>query len=307
MGVKYNIADQMDKPKSPTTYGPTSETTERQLPSKVTVPGLLQLKARGQKILCLTAYDYPTARLIDEAGFDLILIGDSMANVVLGHASTLKIGIDQIISATRAVKRAVDRPLVVADMPFGTYHVSNQETIANALRLVREGGAQAVKIEGPRFERIEALVEADIPVIAHLGLLPQSINTRGGFKIQGKTVAAAKQLLEDALTAQECGAAAIVLEGVPEVVATRISQRLTIPTIGIGAGGGCDGQILVFHDVVGLTTGPVPKFAKRYAHLADAIREALGALKDDLRSGDFPTNEHCYPASEEIPDDWDSM
>ncbi|MDE0585129.1 MAG: 3-methyl-2-oxobutanoate hydroxymethyltransferase [Planctomycetota bacterium] len=297
----------MDKPKSPTAYGPTSETTERQLPSKVTVPGLLQRKAKGQKILCLTAYDYSTARLIDEAGFDLILVGDSMANVVLGHASTLKISLDQIISATRAVKRAVDRPLVVADMPFGTYHVSNEETISNALRLVREGGAQAVKIEGPRFERIDALVEADIPVIAHLGLLPQSINARGGFKIQGKTIDAAKQLLEEALTVQECGATAIVLEGVPEVVATRISQRLIIPTIGIGAGGGCDGQILVFHDVVGLTTGPVPKFAKRYAHLADEISNALGKLKDDLRSGEFPTAEHCYPASEEIPSDWDSL
>jgi 3-methyl-2-oxobutanoate hydroxymethyltransferase len=297
----------MDKPKSQTAYGPTSEATEQQMPSKVTVPGLLSRKAAGQKILCLTAYDYPTARLIDEAGFDLVLVGDSMANVVLGHASTLKISIEQIISATRAVKRAVDRPLVVADMPFGTYHVSNEETIANALRLVREGGAQAVKIEGPRFERIETLVEADIPVIAHLGLLPQSINTRGGFKVQGKTVDAARQLLDDALGAQECGAAAVVLEGVPEVVATRISQRLTIPTIGIGAGAGCDGQILVFHDVVGLTTGPTPKFAKRYAHLADNIREALGTLKDDLRSGKFPTAEHCYPASEDIPADWDTL
>ena len=297
----------MDKPKPQTAYGPTSDVGERQLPSKVTVPGLLQRKSSGQKILCLTAYDYPTARLIDEAGFDLILVGDSMANVVLGHASTLKISLEQIISATHAVKRAVDRPLVVADMPFGTYHVSDADTISNALRLIREGGAQAVKLEGARFDRIEALVEADIPVIAHLGLLPQSINARGGFKIQGKTIEAARQLLEDALTAQECGAAAIVLEGVPEVVATRISQRLTIPTIGIGAGGGCDGQILVFHDVVGLTTGPVPKFAKRYARLADEIRGALSELKDDLRSGEFPTDEHCYPASEDIPADWDAL
>jgi len=281
---------------------------ERPVPAKVTVPGLVGRKGTGRKILCLTAYDYPTARLVDEAGFDLILVGDSMANVVLGHASTLKISLDQIISATRAVKRAADRPLVVADMPFGTYHISPEDTVVNALRLIREGGAQAVKLEGgsARAHLVETLVEADIPVMGHVGLLPQSINTRGGYRIQGKTHASALRLLEDALALEEAGAFAVVLEGVPEAVATRITARLRIPTIGIGAGGGCDGQVLVFHDVVGLSLGPSPRFVKRYAEVADIMRSALGSLREDIVSGTFPGKEHVYPAGEKLPEDWDS-
>jgi 3-methyl-2-oxobutanoate hydroxymethyltransferase len=276
-------------------------------PSKVTAPGIRARKG-GPPILCMTAYDYPTARLVDEAGFDLVLIGDSMANVVLGHASTLKISLDQIISATRAVKRAVDRPLVVADMPFGTFHINAEETLRNAVRLVREGGAQAVKIEGGavRADLIRALVRADIPTMAHVGLLPQSVNSRGGYRIAGRTVESARQLLTDAYAVQAAGAFAVVLEGVPAEVAEAVSQRLTIPTIGIGAGAGCDGQILVFHDVVGLSMGPAPKFVRRYANVAEVMRDALKNLRSDILSGDFPNADECYSASEALPVGWDA-
>jgi len=277
------------------------------VPSKVTVPGLRARKGSGMPILALTAYDYPTARLVDEAGFELILVGDSMANVVLGHASTLKISLDQLISATRAVKRAVDRPLVVSDMPFGTYHVSTSETIRNALRLVREGGAQAVKIEGGRgrARQLRALVDADIPAMGHVGLLPQSIHTQGGYRIQGRTLESAQALLDDALSLEDAGAFAVVLEGVPEEVAARVTARLSVPTIGIGAGAGCDGQILVLHDVIGLATAPPPKFARRYADVGQVIREALKAFATDIRSGAFPAPAETYAAGEALPDDWD--
>jgi len=276
--------------------------------SKVTVPGIRNRKGTEKKVLCLTAYDYPSARLVDEAGFDLILVGDSMANVVLGHASTLKISIEQIISATRAVKRAADRPLVVADMPYGTYHVSPEDTIRNGLRLIREGGAQAVKIEGgvTRAKTVRALVEADIPVLGHIGLLPQSTNTRGGYRISGRTVESARALLDDAIAIQEAGAFAVVLEGVPAQVASRISARLDIPTIGIGAGAGCDGQILVFHDVLGLSFGPEPRFVKRYANLAETARNALSQLADDMGSGAFPSAGNTYETQEELPENWDA-
>lgn len=276
-------------------------------PSKVTVPGIIARKESGQKILALTAYDYPTARLVDEAGFDLILVGDSIANVVLGHASTLKITLDQMISATRAVRRAVDRPLVVSDMPYGTYHLGVKETLVNALRLVREGGAHAVKLEGggARTELVTELVQADIPVMGHLGLLPQAINPRGGYRLAGRTAKEARQLLEDALALQEAGTFAIVLEGVPAEVAARISEHLTVPTIGIGAGGGCDGQILVLHDVIGLSFGRKPRFARQYAHVADVIRSAIANLAEDIRSGDFPSKEESYLLKEELPPNWD--
>ncbi len=306
------MADSKDRPvygstESPASSPPAPIAGEKQVPSKVTAPSILARKGSGQAILCLTAYDWPTARLVDEAGFDLILVGDSMANVVLGHASTLKISLDQIISATRAVKRAVDRPLVVADMPFGTYHVCVEETLANALRLVREGGAQAVKLEGgaSRAHLVQALVEADIPVMGHIGLLPQSVNSRGGYRIQGRTLESACRLLDDALALQEAGAFAVVLEGVPAAVAQRITERLRIPTIGIGAGDACDGQILVFHDVVGLTMGPAPKFVKRYANVADIMRKALKDLVADIQQGNFPTAEHTYDLGLDLPEDWD--
>ena len=265
------------------------------------------MKQDGQPILSLTAYDYPTARLVDEAGFHVILVGDSMANVVLGHASTLKISIDQLISATRSVKRAVDRPLVVSDMPYGSYHLGTEETVRNALRLVREGGAQAVKLEGgrKRASLVQDLVEADIPVMGHIGILPQSVHPRGGYKVQGRTVEEARELLVDALALEAAGAFALVLEGVPAQVAARITDRLQIPTIGIGAGGGCDGQILVFHDVVGLSLGPTPKFARKYADLAGNIRKALGEFAEDIRAQNFPSTAETY-ACKELPEDWDA-
>ena len=265
------------------------------------------MKQDGQPILSLTAYDYPTARLVDEAGFHVILVGDSMANVVLGHASTLKISIDQLISATRSVKRAVDRPLVVSDMPYGSYHLGTEETVRNALRLVREGGAQAVKLEGghKRASLVQDLVEADIPVMGHIGILPQSVHPRGGYKVQGRTVEEARALLVDALALEAAGAFALVLEGVPAQVAARITDRLQIPTIGIGAGGGCDGQILVFHDVVGLSLGPTPQFARKYADLAGNIRKALGEFAEDIRAQNFPSTAETY-ACKELPEDWDA-
>ncbi len=291
-----------------TPYGEPTPAAEQPVPSKITVPRLQARKGSGQPILCLTAYDYPTARLVDEAGFDLILVGDSMANVVLGHASTLKISLDQIISATRAVRRGADRPLVIADMPFGTFHTGAQDTIKNALRLVREGGAHGVKLEGgaQRAHLVRALVEADIPVMAHVGLLPQAVNLRGGYKVQGKTAETARELLADALALQEAGAFALVLEGVPAEVARRITARLKIPTIGIGAGADCDGQVLVFHDVVGLTFGPAPKFVKRYAQVADVMRGALAGLVREVRDGSFPGREHEYAPAQELPADWDA-
>lgn len=275
-------------------------------PAKVTVPRVRATKGK-RTLLCLTAYDSPTARLVDEAGFDLILVGDSMANVVLGHATTLKLSLDQIISATRAVKRAADRPLVVADMPFGTYHVNVEDTLRNALRLVREGGAQAVKLEGGRNRThlIRALVEADIPVMGHVGLLPQSINSEGGYRIQGKNLESARQVLADALAVEAAGAFAVVLEGVPTEVAAVVTRHLSIPTVGIGAGAGTDGQILVFHDVVGLSMGPAPKFVRRYADLADVIRGALGNLRRDMLDGSFPNKDESYPLSESLPEGWD--
>ncbi len=298
----------MAQPPDSTPYGDPTQPVERPIPSKVTVPRLQARKGSGQKILCLTAYDYPTARLVDETGFDLILVGDSMANVVLGHASTLKITLDQIISATRAVRRAADRPLVLADMPFGSFHTGVHDTLKNALRIVREGGAHGVKIEGgaSRAHLVRAMVEADIPVMGHVGLLPQAVNLRGGYKVQGRTAEAARVLLADALALQEAGAFAVVLEGVPSDVATRITERLRIPTIGIGAGAGCDGQILVFHDVVGLRFGPAPKFVKRYAETADLMRDALSTLVREVRNGVFPATEHEYAAAEPLPADWDS-
>ena len=282
---------------------------EKPVPSKITVPGIRARKGTGRKILALTAYDYPTARLVDEAGFDLILVGDSMANVVLGHASTLKITLEQIISATRAVRRAVDRPLVVADMPFGSYHTGVPETLHNAVRLVREGGAQAVKIEGgrKRADLVEALVRADVPTMGHIGLLPQAIHPRGGYRIQGRNAEEARELLEDALALQEAGAFAIVLEGVPAPVARAISERLEVPTVGIGAGAGCDGQILVLHDVIGLSFTPPPKFVRRYANVADVIRKALGEFLGDIRSGDFPSHSEEYTLEGELPEGWDAL
>src|SRR5690348_7567993 len=241
---------------------------------KVTVPEILSRKhpaaestpsEQAKKITCLTAYDYPSARLLDEAGIDILLVGDSLAMVALGYENTLPVTIDEMLVYVRAVRRGTHRALLVADMPYGSYHVSIEESVRNAIRLVKEGGAEAVKIEGGerRMELIARLVDAEIPVMGHIGLTPQSVNALGGFRVQGRTVEAAEQVLRDARAVEAAGAFSIVLESIPRELAAEVTRELRIPTIGIGAGPECDGQILVLHDLIGLASDRVPKFARR--------------------------------------------
>jgi 3-methyl-2-oxobutanoate hydroxymethyltransferase len=249
----------------------------------------------------VTAYDAPGARLADEVGIELILVGDSAAMVVLGHDSTVPATMDEMVVLTRAARRGAQRALLVADMPFGSFQVSDAEAITNAVRFAKESDADAVKLEGggASLSRVRSIVGAGIPVMGHIGLTPQSATMLGGYKAQGRTAAKARALLADAQALQDAGCFAIVLEAVPAPVATRISQALRIPTIGIGAGPGCDGQVLVWHDLLGLTEGRAPRFVKRYAHLARDIRTALAAYSTDVRSGAFPTEEHGYGIPEE--------
>jgi 3-methyl-2-oxobutanoate hydroxymethyltransferase len=249
----------------------------------------------------VTAYDAPGARLADEVGIELILVGDSAAMVVLGHDSTVPATVDEMVVLTRAARRGAQRALLVADMPFGSFQVSDAEAITNAVRFVKESDADAVKLEGggASLSRVRSIVGAGIPVMGHIGLTPQSATMLGGYKAQGRTAAKARALLADAQALQDAGCFAIVLEAIPAQVATRISQALRIPTIGIGAGPGCDGQVLVWHDLLGLTEGRAARFVKRYAHLAKDIRTALAAYSADVRSGAFPTQEHSYGIPEE--------
>jgi 3-methyl-2-oxobutanoate hydroxymethyltransferase len=277
---------------------------------KITVPDILSRKFRSldgsfatkQKITCLTAYDYPTARLLDESGVDILLVGDSLGMVVLGYDSTLPVTLEEMLHHTRAVRRGTKRALLVADMPYGSFHVSTEESIRNAVRLVKEGGAEAVKIEGGerRLELIARLVEAEIPVMGHVGLTPQSVNALGGFRVQGKTPDAAQQLERDARAVEAAGAFSIVLESVPRELGALITQKLHIPTIGIGAGPDCDGQVLVFHDFAGLTLGHTPKFARKYANLAAEISRAAAEFCDDVRSGRFPSDAESYHSPAEL-------
>jgi 3-methyl-2-oxobutanoate hydroxymethyltransferase len=270
---------------------------------RITIPDLLQRKASSpdssqtsKKIVCLTAYDYPTARLLDEAGVDVILVGDSLAMVVLGHDSTLPVTLDEMLHHARAVRRGTKHALVVADMPFGSYHSETAESLRNAVRFVKEAGVEAVKVEGGerRLELIARLTEAEIPVMGHVGLTPQSVNALGGYRVQGKTVDSAEQLLRDARAVEAAGAFAIVLEAVPRELATQITRELRIPTIGIGAGPDCDGQILVLHDLLGLTFEQTPKFARRYANVGEVISNAVRNYCDDVRSGSFPSDSESY-------------
>jgi len=261
---------------------------------KVTMPALAAMKREGKPITALTAYDYATSRLVDEAGIDMILVGDSLAMVVLGHDNTLAVTVDEMLHHTRAVRRAVRRALVVADMPFGSYHGKISEGVANAVRFVKEAGAEAVKIEGARIELVKALVDAEIPVVGHLGLTPQSVHRMGGYRVQAKTAEAAIQLRADAQALAEAGAGAIVLEGVPREVAAAITADLVIPVIGIGAGPECDGQILVFHDILNLTFAPHAKFVRQYADVAAVIREALEHYREDVEHRAFPTDDESY-------------
>jgi 3-methyl-2-oxobutanoate hydroxymethyltransferase len=262
--------------------------------TKVTMPALAEMKRQGKPISALTAYDYATSRLVDEAGIDIILVGDSLAMVVLGHENTLAVTVDEMLHHTRAVRRAVKRALVVADMPFGSYHGTVAEGVANAVRFIKEAGAEAVKIEGPRVELVQALTSAEIPVMGHLGLTPQSVHKMGGYRVQARTEETVKQLRADAQALAEAGAGALVLEGVPREVAAAITAELAIPTIGIGAGPDCDGQILVFHDMVNLTFAPPAKFVRRYADAAALLREAVEHYRDDVERRAFPSDEESY-------------
>jgi 3-methyl-2-oxobutanoate hydroxymethyltransferase len=271
---------------------------------KITVPELLQRKSSSaaspekKKITCLTAYDYPTARLLDESGVDVVLVGDSLGMVVLGYDSTLPVTLEEALHHTKAVRRGVQHALLVGDMPYGTYHGEIHEAIHNAMRFVKEAGAEAVKIEGGerRLELIARLTEAEIPVMGHVGLTPQSVNAMGGYRVQGKTPGAADQLMRDARAVEAAGAFALVLEGIPREVAAEITQSVRIPTIGIGAGPDCDGQILVLHDVLGLTFQEAPKFARRYAQLGEVISQAVREYCADVQSGCFPSDAESYHA-----------
>jgi len=270
-------------------------------PGKLALPELLEMKRRGEKIVMVTAYDAPSGRLVDAAGVDVVLVGDSAAMVVLGHDSTVPATVDEMIVLTRAVTRGAHRPLVIADMPFGSFQVSDEAAMENAIRFVKEAGADAVKLEGagPTLSRAQALVGAGIPVMGHIGLTPQSATMLGGFKAQGRTAEKARRLYDDALALEAAGCFAIVLEAVPSPVAARITRALEIPTIGIGAGLECDGQVLVYHDLLGLYEGRAPRFVKEYADLASEIKRAIGAYAAEVRSGAFPEEQHTYA----IPDE----
>jgi len=269
---------------------------------KLPLPELRELKRRGEKIVMVTAYDAPSGRLADAAGVDVILVGDSSGMVVHGRESTVPVSLDEILFMTQWVTRGAKRPLVVADMPFGSYEVSDEQAVANAVRLVKEGGADAVKLErgGTTVARARAIVSAGIPVMGHVGLTPQTATVLGGFKAQGRTAERAKVLLEDAKALEAAGCFAIVLEAVPAAVARTVTQALAVPTIGIGAGADCDGQVLVWHDMLGYYEGQAPRFVKRYADLGDVITDALARYADDVRAGTFPEERHTYaiPAEE---------
>jgi 3-methyl-2-oxobutanoate hydroxymethyltransferase len=266
----------------------------------VTAPAVRAAKGE-RKLVMITAYDAPTAAVADRSGVDMILVGDSLANVVLGHDTTLSVTVDDMVHHTAAVTRTAHRALVVADLPWLSYHVSETDTVRNAGRLIREGGAGAVKLEGgrKRVRMVDALVGAEIPVMGHLGLTPQSVHAMGGYKVQGRNEQAARELMQDAKALDAAGVFAIVLEGMPDVLARLITASVTVPTIGIGAGPGCDGQVLVFHDALGFHDGHYPKFVRRYASLFDTAVTALSAYCDDVRGGTFPGPEETYS----MPDD----
>ena len=269
---------------------------------KNTVLTLLQQKQNGDKITMLTAYDYTTAAIMDECGVNCILVGDSLGMVMLGYENTLPVTMEDMIRHTAAVSKGAKNAFIVADMPFMSYQVSVEQAVENAGRLIKEGGANAVKLEGGAevTEQIRAIVRASIPVVAHLGLTPQSVNAFGGFRVQGKSLDKAVKLVKDALLIQEAGACAVVLEGIPAKLAEIITEKLTIPTIGIGAGNACDGQVLVYQDMLGLTRGNSPKFAKRFADVGAVMKEGINAYISETKSGEFPSEEYTYTVSEEV-------
>lgn len=284
------------------TSAPVARARETAAAAKLSLPELRDMKRHGQRIAMVTAYDAPSARLAEAAGMDLLLCGDSAAMTVLGHDATLPVTVDEMLMLTRAVTRGARRPIVVADMPFGSFQVSDQAAIAAAVRFVKEGAADAVKLEGagPTLSRVRAIVDAGIPVMGHVGLTPQSAMLLGGLKAQGRTSEQAHRFCEEAVALERAGCFAVVVEAVPPPVAARMTEALTIPTIGIGAGASCDGQVLVWHDLLGLSAGHVPRFVKQYADLSGRIVEALEAYVADVRSGRFPAEQHTYamPAEE---------
>jgi 3-methyl-2-oxobutanoate hydroxymethyltransferase len=275
---------------------------------KLPLTELAELKRRGQKLAMITAYDFPSGRIADEAGVELVLVGDSAGMVVLGNESTVPVTVEELLMLTRAVTRGAKRPLVVADLPFGSFQISDAGAVENAVRFVKEAGADAVKLEGagPTLSRVQAIVDAGIPVMGHVGLTPQSATMLGGFKAQGRTAEKAGRLYEDALALEAAGCFAIVLEAVPAAVAARVTEALRVPTIGIGAGAACDGQVLVWHDLLGLYEGKAPRFVRRYADLATEARRAVEAYVDDVREGRFPEEQHTYAIPDEELDAFES-
>lgn len=263
---------------------------------KTTLRTLREMKRRHQPITALTAYDYPTAKLVDEAGIDLVLVGDSVAMTVLGHPNTLSLTVEEMLHHARAVRRGVRRALLVVDMPYGSYHVSREETLRNALRFIKEAGAEAVKIEGgrKRADLVEELTRAEISVFGHIGLTPQSVHSMGGYRVQGRSQTEIEELLSDAAALEGAGAIALVLEGVPRELAARITASVGIPTIGIGAGPECDGQILVFHDLFGLTFAPSAKFVRHFGDAQTLLRDGLKRYRSAVLARDFPADEESY-------------
>jgi 3-methyl-2-oxobutanoate hydroxymethyltransferase len=267
---------------------------------KLPLPELVDMKRRQDKIVMVTAYDAPAARIADEAGVELILVGDTAAMVMLGHASTIPVTLDEMVFLTRAVTSSARQPIVIGDLPFGSYEISDEQAVGSAIRLVKEGGADVVKLEGAgrMVSRVRAIAESNIGIMGHIGLTPQSATKLGGFRAQGRNAEAALKLYDDALALQDAGCFALVLEAVPAPVAARITEALSIPTIGIGAGSECDGQVLVWHDLLGLYDGPTPRFVKRYAELAGEIGDALDRYATEVRSGAFPEEQHTYSIPE---------
>ena len=263
---------------------------------KITVASLHENKLHRQPITCLTAYDYASARLVDEAGIDIVLVGDSLAMTMLGYENTLSVSLDEMMHHTKAVRRAVKHALLIADMPYGSYHVNVDDAIRNAARYVKEGGAEAVKIEGgeKRAELIRRIIDAEIPVAGHIGLTPQSVNVMGGYKVQGKNLSAVEKLMRDAVALDLAGVACIYLEGIPREVAAMITAEVGAPTIGIGAGPDCDGQVLVFHDILNLTFQPSAKFVRRYGDAAATITRAVQAYRADVMSHQYPSDAESY-------------
>jgi len=267
---------------------------------KNTVLTFKQAKGEGKKLSMLTAYDYSMAKIIDESNVNGILIGDSLGMVIKGEEDTLSVTMDEVIYHTKAVRKGAKNALIVSDMPFLSYHVSIEQAVLNAGRLVKEGGASAVKLEGGAnvASQVKAIVDAQIPVMGHIGLTPQSVNAFGGFKVQGKSESAAKKLIEDAVLLEKAGAFSIVLEGIPEKVAELITSAVSIPTIGIGAGKYCDGQILVYQDMLGMFTDFIPKFVKQYANIGTIMKEAIGSYVQEVQEGTFPEEKHTFKIDE---------